>query len=108
GQTAYIDAIRVGWLNDVKIYQGSMVNIVDPQFIARLPETSRHYQDLQAYYQLADRLLVQHPDDQDFIGDVRYSMLPDSTAPMWGLRIDPQQPDQAPEFVVKRELSAAQ
>lgn len=106
-QTAYIDAIRAGWLNNVKIYPGSSVDIFDPQNINHLPETSRSYRDLHTYYLLADHLLVQHPEQENFIGDLRYSMLPDSIAPMWGLRIDPQQPDQAPEFVVERELSPA-
>src|SRR5690606_1915630 len=106
-QTAYIDAIRVGWLSNVKIYQGSSVDIFNPQNMNQLPETSRSNRDLHTYYQLADRLLVRHPEQENFIGDLRYSMLPDSTAPMWGLRINPQQPDQTPEFVVERELSPA-
>lgn len=106
-QTAYIDAIRVGWLSENKIYQGDSVTIFDPKISDRLPKTSRSYQDLQTYYLLADRLLVQHPDDSNFIGDLRYSMLPDSAVPMWGLEVNPQQPDQAPEFIVKREMSPA-
>src|SRR5690606_35279603 len=61
-QTAYIDAIRVGWLSNLKIYQGSSVDIFDPQNMNHLPETSRSYRDLHTYYQLADRLLVRHPE----------------------------------------------
>ena len=106
-QIAYIDAIRVGWLRENKVYQGDSVTIFDPKNSDRLPKTSRSYQDLQTYYLLADRLLVQHPEDLNFIGDLRYSMLPDSKVPMWGLGVNPQQPDRAPEFIVKREMSPA-
>lgn len=103
--TAYVDAIRVGLFSSAHVYPGESVSLVDPQRWQALPKASRAYQDLQSYYTLADQLLVAHPTDPNFIGDLRYAMLPNSPTPMWGVRVAPTRPEDAVDFVVERQFT---
>lgn len=107
GDTAYVDAIRVGMFSELRIYPGQSVPLINPQTWQGLPETSRAYLDLQRYYALADQLLVEHPADSNFIGDLRYAMMPNSSTPMWGLRLSPSHPENPADFVVERKFTKA-
>lgn len=105
GQMAYADAIRVGLPGSVKIYPGESTSLINPLSWGDLPESSPAYEDLQRYYQLADKVLVAAANDGTFIGDGRYSMLPTRVMPIWGIRLSPENPDKAAGFVVEREFS---
>ena len=102
---AWTDAIRVGWSSEAKIYQGTSVTLIEPAFWKDLPPDSRAYRDLTRFFALADRMLVTHPQHENFVGDLRYAMLPDSVEPMWGIRIDPMNPDASTDFVVDRSFT---
>lgn len=102
---AWADAIRVGWSSEAKIYHGTSVTLIEPTFWEGLPPDSRAYRDLTRFYALADRMLVPHSQHENFVGDLRYAMLPDSVEPMWGIRIDPMNPDASTEFVVDRSFT---
>ena len=102
---AWTDAIRVGWSSEAKIYQGTLVTLIEPAFWKDLPPDSRAYRDLTRFFALADRMLVTHPQRENFVGDLRYAMLPDSVEPMWGIRIDPMNPDASTDFVVDRSFT---
>lgn len=103
--TLQADAIRVGLPNNVNIYPGTQARLIDLTEYEDLPPDSRAYRDLHRFYQLADHMLVQHPERSNFIGDVRYSMLPNSIYPMWGIVIDREDPDAITAFVVERDTS---
>lgn len=101
---AWADAIRVGWSNEAKIYHGTSVTLIEPTFWD-LPPDSHAYRDLTRFYILTDQMLATHSRHENFVGDLRYAMLPDSVEPMWGIRIDPANPDAPTEFVVDRSFT---
>ncbi len=51
------------------------------------------YEDIQRFSKLSGGILIQHPDHKNVIGDGRYSMLPTSVAPLWGIEIDTTRPN---------------
>ncbi len=102
---AHIDAIRVGPFSGPMIYPGTTVEIVDPATWGGLPPASRAYRELQRFHGYSDALLAEHPADPHFLGDLRYAMVPTGTAPLWGIAIDPHDPDGPIAFEARRELT---
>lgn len=103
----WADAIRLGLFDKPKTYIGASTTLIDPTKWNNLPPNSRAYQDLNHFYRLADHMLVTHPRHLHVAGDLRYAMLPDSVEPMWGIRIDPDNPDAPTEFIVDRRFTPA-
>ena len=91
----YIDAIRVGILAENKTYPGSAISQFMPDKADFQPQPSTvQYRDIQRFDKLSEGYLVIHPEDSLVIGDVRYAMLPNSTHPLWGIRLHPERPMQ--------------
>lgn len=106
GEEARADAVRIGFDPEPVIYPGMPVQLVSPTAWKNLSPGSRAYRDLNRFYQLTDGMLVEHPHHENFIGDLRYAMMPTGVEPIWGIRIDPQNPDAPPAFVVEREFTS--
>ncbi len=102
---AYIDAVRVGPFAGTKVYPGAVVPIIDPDAWGHLPRDSVAHRELRRFHRYSDRLLGAHPVDPNFIGDLRYAMVPTGTAPLWGIVLDPHDPDAAIDFEARRELT---
>lgn len=98
-----VDAIRVG--ASIHIYPGEQRRLIALDELPELPRESRAYRDLLRYQQINKPLLVTHSEDTWMIGDARYAMLPTRADPLWGLRINPHQPNAIPEFVTDRKLT---
>lgn len=96
----YADALHVGL--GTRLYEGESAPLFDPARDLDLPEGSRLHRDLARFTRFADALLVRHPARQDMIGDARYSMLPTSIEPLWGIVVDTAAPDRAPKFETTR------
>jgi inner membrane protein len=82
----YTDAVRLG--TKTKIIEGAKIKKLD---IARdfpwIKQESQHFQDIQKFAWFSDEFLALHPDDPLVIGDVRYSLSPDSIYPLWGIKV---------------------
>ena len=102
---AYVNAVRPGIFNDDRFYSGKTIVLIDRTKWQNLPANSRAWQDLQRYYLLADKLLVEHPEHPHFIGDARYAMLPTSVKPIWGISLNPQDPHLKASITVDRTLT---
>lgn len=107
GATAHVDAVRVGVAGDTRVYAGTTTQLVDPETWADLPRDSHAYSELQRFHGYSDHLLVVHPQDPNYLGDLRYAMLPTGIAPLWGIEIDPSRPDGPIRFSTRRELTPA-
>lgn len=46
-----------------------------------------------------------YPVSETEVGDLRYSLLPDSIKPLWVAKFDPDQPERHMEYLVKREMT---
>lgn len=99
----YIDAIRVGLAND-RIYQGETVKSVSPDINFSLIDIdSQLYQDIMRFQSFSNNYIALDPRDQSILGDIRYSMLPASANPLWGIIIDPNKADQHSPYLTMRK-----
>lgn len=85
----YTDAIRVMPETKAIFYPGSRVKMVkiDEEF-PFLNKKSVLYKDLKLFEKFSENLLAFSADEQDLLGDLRYSILPNEIAPLWGVKID--------------------
>jgi inner membrane protein len=101
-----VDAIRVPPFAAPKVYPGSTIErVTADDFMAELGADSLQVVDLRRFAAVSDGHLVRHPDVPDVIGDIRYSLLPDRVAPLWGIRIDPAQPAAHVELLSFRTMT---
>ena len=98
-------AVRPG-LSGVISYPGQRAHRLHPTDLD-LPPGSRALKDMERFYRFADGYLVSFPDSAEKFGDVRYAMLPTSATPLWGIRVNRSDPDDATEFFTQRDSSPA-
>ena len=90
----YVDGVRVGLFTGTRIFEGDSIEVYRRE--ARLPDlepNSRLARDIDRFAHFSDGYLAVHPDKPDVVGDIRYSMLPSSLVPLWGITVDPSRPD---------------
>ncbi|MDP1717511.1 MAG: hypothetical protein Q8L40_05495, partial [Burkholderiales bacterium] len=98
-----VDAVRAGPLSSPVVYPGGGIARITPaDMTPLLPAASVQAKDVARFAQLSEGYLARHPERPEIIGDVRYAMLPDSVRPIWGIVIDPAQPERHVDFVTLR------
>ncbi|MCW8962276.1 MAG: metal-dependent hydrolase [Gammaproteobacteria bacterium] len=104
----YVDAVRPAIFGKSLVYSGSSIAAYQPAQQTRTPVAdSTQSRDIVRFDKLSNGYLVIHPDDKNVLGDVRYAMLPNSTAPLWGIRLDPENPHQHTTEALFRKSDAA-
>lgn len=102
----HVDALRLGI--NTKVYPGESVSRFNVQ--KDLPELSTDsilYSDLKRFNEFSHGYVARDPGNENILGDIRYSMLPTSIKPLWGIRIDPQQEEQHVSYGFYRDISQA-
>jgi inner membrane protein len=90
----YIDAIRPAMVGESLTYEGNAIAAYRPEEQDMPVATdSIQFNDILRFNKLSDGYLVVHPVDSNVLGDIRYAMLPNSIEPLWGIRLDPDNPD---------------
>ena len=103
----YVDAIRVGVFADNKLYEGESVEKFSfKQHLPGLSTSSVLYQDIQRFTTFSDGYIAFDPRQNNVIGDIRYSMLPITTTPLWGIVINKDKPQEHAEYKFFRDTSA--
>ena len=106
GDTYHIDAVRVGVGGAGRVYPGNTVRAFDPRRdLPMLSAASVLYGDIRRFDVFSSGYLALHPEDAGLLGDVRYAMLPTSTRPLWGIRLDPQHAETHAPFEASRRMS---
>jgi len=85
----YVDAIHVSPWRGTVVYAGGDVPIY--QSPAALPPIQQR--DLDYFTFFSDGWVAQSPADSDLIADMRFAMLPNRIAPLWGIRLRPEIPE---------------
>jgi inner membrane protein len=99
----YVDGIRVGWLGSEQIRTGVSVPAFDPELASSaISASSPQLHDLRRFAWFSDYFLALMPDG--LISDVRYSMLPQSADPMWGIYLHPDRPQDHVTYWVSRDI----
>ena len=100
----YVDGVRVG--TSPQVYEGRSLRALPPSPPpADLPPGSRQAEDVARFTRFSQGWVAIDPREPDYVIDVRYSMLPTDTAPLWGLRLLPTQPESHARFEEREELS---
>lgn len=81
----HTDGIRLG-LHQVHHWQGTSLPAFQAKQLSHAPNATQR-QDIERYRWFAQGWLAQHPDDPNVLIDMRYSALPESTTPLWGIRL---------------------
>lgn len=99
-------AIRQPLWGAPRIYEGARVAVLASDSL--LPEASRGARDVNRFAVFSDGWVFRYaPREQAgrwFIGDFRYAMDPASERPLWGIYLDPTQPDAGVRFERLREV----
>lgn len=103
GDQFHVVAVRAGFFARPRIYDGGALPRFRADLQAGLPPDSVQARDIARFARLSDDYLVLHPQRPEIIGDLRYAMLPNGTAPLWGIAIDPDRPERHVEFVTLRD-----
>lgn len=86
GDRFYVDAIHAG--RELTWCPGESIKIFDYQYhLSELEKDSQQMQDIERFRWFSQDYLG-FDDDKNLVTDVRYSMIPNQIAPMWGLVID--------------------
>lgn len=104
----HVNAIRRNPVTGaVTIFPGASIARLDlDRDLPGLPDHSVLAQDIRRFAHFSDRFLALHPRHDDIIIDVRYSNLPNSVLPLWGLRFDARLQDQHARYEIYRDRSA--
>ncbi len=100
----YVDAVHV--LISPKLIPGEKIQklVVERDF-PDLDPNSTQRKDIERFRWFSNDYLAVHPGMPDVIGDVRYSLIPNSVNPMWGIRISKDRPDLHVPFEFYRDMS---
>ena len=103
GDRFYVDAIRVG-LGPDRIYTGdSARKFLLEQYLPKLERESLLSRDIARFSKLANGYVIPDPNRANVLIDIRYSMLPISIAPMWGIDLNVGSVSQHAKFEVYRD-----
>ncbi|NRB66636.1 MAG: metal-dependent hydrolase [Vibrio sp.] len=84
----HVDAVRLG--RTTKVYAGESISRIDLE--RDLPWLDMHSQqakDLERFRRFSDGYLAIDPNDKLGVIDVRYSVVPNQFAPLWGIKLSP-------------------
>jgi inner membrane protein len=106
GDQYYVDAVRTTPFSDPKQYLGSIVDAFSEesaQIIA--PEDSVLADDIERFRFFSQGYLYRYSDEVNVVADLRYAMFPDSIKPLWGIRMNPANPEDHVSMEYFREPS---
>lgn len=93
GENYHVDAVSILPWREAVLYPGDAVAAFDPAMTEDLaPEGSVLYGDIERFRHFSQGFLYRYPDDPAVIGDLRYAIHPDSITPLWGIRVDTEEP----------------
>ncbi len=106
GDSVHVDAVRVG--NEPRVYSGQSAKLFDlDRDLAWAPPASRARRDAERFSHFARGLLAFSPSKPHFLGDIRYAMLPTRIEPLWGIQLDPTDPQAPTRYQTQRSLAPA-
>lgn len=102
----YVDAIRVGLIAEPQLFPGeSIIQFDRTRDLNTIPDSSVLAKDIDRFSHFSAGLIAIRPEQPNILIDVRYSNLPNTLAPLWGIEINPDQPDQHAKYNLYRDSS---
>ncbi|MGB0370200.1 MAG: metal-dependent hydrolase [Opitutales bacterium] len=104
--TYTVDAVNITPFKEAKIYEGTRVD--SPDLTTYAEPGTRLAKDIARFDHFSQKYLYELPmESKTLLGDIRYSMLPNSIAPLWGIAFDSRHPEQHVDFIEFRDMSKA-
>ncbi|MEX0723878.1 MAG: metal-dependent hydrolase [Gracilimonas sp.] len=103
--TLYAYGIRLSPFSKRVIYEGDSATLLDWRDEFKNFEGTTLYNDIQRFSKLSGDFLIRHPNHENVLGDGRYSMLPTTLSPLWGIEVDTTRPEQHVDFGTYRDAS---
>lgn len=97
----YVDAVKAG--TDITYIQGE--SIANGVRKTEGVTESVQLRDIERFRWFSSGYIAYYPGDPLIIGDIRYSLLPNSIEPLWGIRLKPDRPHEHVDYVVSRDLT---
>lgn len=106
GDEFVVDAVRVGVASKPFVYRGGAVRRIQPiDLVPPLSMNSTQASDLVRFARVSEGFLARHPERRNVIGDIRYSMLPDSIEPLWGIAVHAERETEHVELRTFRDFT---
>jgi inner membrane protein len=106
GDRIHVDAIRVGLFDAGKVIEGeSVARFALDKDLPQLDGSSVLYADILRFQSFSDGYVAFDPMQPNVLGDIRYSMLPMSARPLWGIVIDRDRPQVHADYRFFRDSS---
>ena len=103
----FVDAVRVSPFSRPRIYPGGQLAKFDAKRdLPQLEAGSAVEHDISRFIRFSDGYVAMDPSRPKLLIDVRYSMLPTSLMPLWGIEMPLASQQQHSRFVNYRDLSA--
>lgn len=85
--SVYTVGVRAGIFRGMRLYHGDSARLRSPvdEDFRQLSQQRR--EDIARFWKLSDGYMISHPGNANILGDARYSMLPTSLIPLWGIDI---------------------
>jgi len=83
----YVDAVKILW--DSEIIQGTSIkklNLIED--LPWLNHSSQQAKDIERFRWFSDNFLALSPTDPELVIDVRYSFIPNTIIPLWGITLN--------------------
>lgn len=107
GNDYYVDAVQLLPGDSPVHYPGKSVQAFTERDAAAVAvDGSVLANDIERFRFFSQSYLFVHPEQREVLGDLRYAMLPDSVVPLWGIRIDPGEPESHVSLEYFRDASA--
>lgn len=98
----HVDAVRVGWRNS--FIKGESIPILNiKRDLPWLQPGSVQANDIERFRWFSGNFLAMDPRRENYIIDMRYSVLPHRIEALWGIQLDPQKPNQHVEYRTHRD-----
>lgn len=98
----YVDAVHVA--AKATVFEGGSVDKLEPaRDLPWLSPGTVQHDDVERFTWFSDGWVALHPEREDVVGDVRYSLVPNEVEPLWGIRLAPGAPNEHAEYVTSRE-----
>lgn len=100
----YVDAVRAG-IGSTRVFTGEHVAKLDVERdFAWLDPESQQAEDIERFRWFSNGYVATDPNNAMQIIDVRYSMLPNEIASLWGIQLSPNsRPDEHVRYITKRD-----
>lgn len=100
-----VDAVRVPWWGEDTLVRGQSHPVLDTEsLIERFQLDELQRRDLERFRHFSDGFLIEDRRQEGVVGDFRYAAVPDSVAPLWGIRVGGLAPGEHVGFESFRDL----